>query len=451
MYPKFRVSQAIVVLLALVPFAYLVRLCLIAYVDVPYWDAWEMVPRLDRMYAGTLTFFDFWGQHNEHRPILPVAILLVIARITRWDTRWEIVANFAIGIGIFAVYCAYLRTAWRAHGGAPLWLLPFVSLLLFSTAQWENWLWGWQLQLLLGALLSALTSYILAQGPRPGSLWKAIACAVGATYSFAAGLVLWPSQAAGVWIGGGPRRLIRFAVWMAAAVLVWASYFYKFARPDQPPMLSNFSSPAAIQAYAIYLCTELGAPIANYSVGVSTIAGAVAAVLFTFFAISLRDLRTDPVYLFPVCAGLQSILNAAVTGLGRTWMGLAQAQSWRYTTLTLPLWCAVLFLGTLWFRRVPLAPVRPRRVIAAVMTALLLVLLASTARTVRAGAIVASARGERNMYGRRGLLTGKSDALLLELYPHITLIRERRAVLRRLRLAVFRPAAQPSYPLPGAE
>src|SRR5262249_28033825 len=99
-YPKLRASHALVALLALVPFAYLVRICVLLTIDVPLSDAWAMVPRLDHLYSGRLTFDDFWAQHNEHRPAVPIAVMLAVARLTRWDARWEIVVNLAVGVAI---------------------------------------------------------------------------------------------------------------------------------------------------------------------------------------------------------------------------------------------------------------------------------------------------------------------------------------------------------------
>lgn len=453
MYPKFRVSHVLAVLLALVPLAYLVRLCVLRTVDVPFWDAWSLVPRLDRLTHGALTLEDFRGLHNEHRPAVPIAVMLLLARLSGWDTRWEIAFNLAVGAAIFAVYCLYLRTAWRAHGGAPIWLVPAFSLLLFSTVQWENWLWGWQMTVLLCALFSALIAYLLAQGPRPGRLWGAIAGAVAASYSFGSGLILWPSQAPGVWIAGGSRRLARLGVWTAIGILTWVSYFYDFRRAGQPSALSNFTSLAAVRAYVTYVFTYLGTPIASYDSRLTILAGLAAVAGFAALLIRLRGLRTDPVYLFPMLVGLQSIASAFVSGLGRTWMGIDQARSSRYTTLTIPLWCAVMILAVLWRRKAPVVePLRHRHwALTAATVVLILGMLASSVKSTREGVFMAAGHTEIMMFARRGVLSGRSDTLLLRSFPVVSLVRQYRATLMRLHMGPFRPSAQPSYPLPGPE
>jgi hypothetical protein len=68
----------------------------------------------------------------------------------------------------------------------------------------------------------------------------------------------------------------------------------------------------------------------------------------------------------------------------------------------------------------------------------------------RYGEVNMAGRAETLTFARRGLITGRSDALLLLLFPDVAVIRERRATLLRLHLSVFRPSTRPTYPVPGA-
>jgi hypothetical protein len=61
------------------------------------------VPLLDKMYRGELAFPDLWAQHNEHRLLFPKIIMLVLARSTGWDIRYELALNLLLAIGIFAI------------------------------------------------------------------------------------------------------------------------------------------------------------------------------------------------------------------------------------------------------------------------------------------------------------------------------------------------------------
>jgi hypothetical protein len=448
-YPKLRASYVLAALVALVPFAYLVRMCVLRTVDVPLWDEWELLPRLEHWSSGTLSFQDFWGQHNEHRPFFPIIVLMAVARLTRWDTRWEIAVNLVAAVAIFAVYLVYLRSAWRARGGAPVWLVPALSLLAFSPVQWENFVWGWQLTMLMCGLAGLLSAYFIAQGTAR-AFGASIACAVCATFSFASGLVVWPAHAVGVWIAGGPRRVVRLAIWLGAAAIAYASYFHDFHR-WQPPMLDNFTSLGALRTYVLYVLTQLGTPMAGYDMRHAEVAGAIGIAAFAALAIRLRSLRTEPVYLFPVLIGLQTIATSAVSGLGRAYMGIDQAMSSRYTTLTMPLWCGTLLLAVLWRKTAPAPQPGRRLAMRAALASILLVMYVEAFRSTRPGMFMVAGRSEILMYSRRGLITGKSDALLRPLFPVLETLRERRVRIRQLGLSVFRPAIQPTYPLPGPE
>jgi len=75
----------------------------------------------------------------------------------------------------------------------------------------------------------------------------------------------------------------------------------------------------------------------------------------------------------------------------------------------------------------------------------------SYAASVLDGLSIVAIRSEMLMYARRAVLTGQSNTLLAQLFPVTDALRQRRAIIMRLHLSVFRPAAQPSYPLPGPE
>jgi hypothetical protein len=306
---------------------------------------------------------------------------------------------------------------------------------------------------MLCALMSLATATLVTgRAGDPRRLAGAMACAVVATYSFAAGLMLWVSQLPAVWLTGGARRRVYAAVWLAVGAAVYASYFYHFERPYQAPIRSNFTSTAAIKALVTYVFTYVGTPVGAYGQTAAAVSGGVGMVLFATLLFRLRALLRDPAYLLPASIGLQTLATASVSALGRAFFGVEQAMSSRYTTLSLPLWCAIVFLATLWWKTLPTtAPWRWRALRAVTAAIVAAVLTLSYARSARGGVYIVAARAEVIMYARRALLSGGSNALLLNLFPVLSIVRERRAILMRRQLSVFRPAAQPSYPLPGPE
>jgi len=445
-----RLSGILPALLALVPLAYLIRMCVLRHVDVPFWDQYALVPRLDHLSSGTLTLNDFWGQHNEHRPLFPVVTMLVLARLSGWNTGWEIATNVVIGCGIFAVFCVHLVSDWRHRGPARFWLLPVISVFVFSPVQWENWMWGWQIQILMSALASTVGVFLLSRagGGRARTFGAAIACGVWDMYTFAAGVVYWALGPIAIIANPSKRVGVRLAVWIAAAAVTLATYFYDYHAPNPVSLGASLGSLEAVRRTALYAVTYLGSPVSGGDQRTAALAGTILVAAFAYLAVQLRDLRRDPAFLFPALIGIHTLGAAALSALGRASFGIDQAMSSRYCTVTIPMWCAASCLLVLYCSSVSLSPaVRALRLAGA--SALLLAVVWSSAASARKAAFFVYARSETLRFARRGLITGRSDALLLLLYPNLDEMRTRRATLLRLHLSVFRPSAVPTYPIPG--
>ena len=203
-------------ILALFPLLLLVRMCVLQHVDVPFYDQWGLVPLFERLYAGTLTLADIWGQHNEHRPMFPILVMLGMARLSGWNIAYEIAVTVVFGVLLFVTFARYLATAWSAHGGAPWWLLPVASVLVFSRVQWENWLWGMQMCVLMGCCAGVSGLYFLTtSADRPWRFAAALACGVWCLYSFGAGLVYWVVGPIAIALGPAARRRPRLVAWTA--------------------------------------------------------------------------------------------------------------------------------------------------------------------------------------------------------------------------------------------
>lgn len=434
-------------ILALIPLLALVRMCVLLHVDVPFYDQWELVPRLEHLNAGTLTIRDVWMQHGEHRPMFPILLMLALARLSGWNIALEIFFNLVFGILIFATFARYLATTWGRHGGSPWWLLPVASVLMFSRVQWENWTWGWQMTALMGCFAGISGLYFLATAAdRQWRFAVALACGVWCLYSFGAGLVYWSVGPIVIVLGPPAPRRPRLAAWIAVAAVTMATYFYDYHGTGQPSPLSNFASLGAIAAYCKYALTFLGAPVAWYGQRTSEALGGAAVIAFTVLALHLRKIHEEPVYLFPLAVGIQTIGIAALSGLGRASMGVGQAMSSRYTTFGMPLWCALGAMAVLAYRLEPL-PSRRRALRALTATALAGVMMMAWV-SGREGTRIATGRSETLRFARRGLIVGKSDALMQMLYPNVAVVKERRAALRRLHLSVFRPSPGNAYPVP---
>ena len=343
-------------ILALVPLAFL--LCMVARyaVDVPYWDQWEFVPLLEKSYHGQLTFHDLWAQHNEHRILFPKIIMLALARLTGWNIRCELAVNLILALGIFAVFIHQVKITGRKLGIAGLhWAIPAISLIVFSISQYQNWLWGWQLQMLLN-LLAVVGGIVLLAND--AFSWRRFAAAallgMVATYSFANGAVFWPIGLVilPVVTAGKREKQPAMIAWLSVSVLTLWSYLYHYQKPEEHPALNLiFKMPVE---YGSFVLKYVGGICAQYAGGSTPTDGDFALVFGLAATLALgwagwmlvRKKIADFKTLLPYFGmSLYSIGSALMTGVGRVGFGSNQAIYSRYCTMVVPLWVSlVVFL-----------------------------------------------------------------------------------------------------------
>jgi hypothetical protein len=442
---RVRRARVAFALVAFLPPLVVLRLIRRDGVDVPFWDEWELVPLLERAARGALRLRDLWAQHNEHRLLFPKLGLVALARQTGWDVRAEMFAGFAMAVGAFLLVLRRLRDLVVPPPTRAILALG-ISVLVFSLAGWENWLWGWQASSFLAvlAVVGALVALTRERGG-PAAFLLAAALGVVASYSFGSGLLIWPvglvvlllADVEDVRAQGG-----RLALWLAVGAATVAIYLRGYEVPAHHP------SPALALARpsdaARYVLGFLGSPV---SMRAPVVAGGVGlALLLGLSALVFRGraaLSGGPLFFFAL--GLFALGCAVLAAVTRVGFGPDQALGSRYVLFGAWLWVAdFVLLGAWTGRRVPPEERTGGRAAARIAATLVLVAI-----FVSAGDVSWRARGryhawrERLLPARIELDLLKDDDLLRRLYPDPGLLRERAIALRRLQLSVFRETAPP--------
>ena len=106
---------AAVIILCLLPAAITLAYIHAYGVNSVYGDALYFCPLIERYYQGTLTFQDFYAQHNEHRPLFPRLVMLPLALATRYDTVAEMYVGWGLiclsAVPVFLLCRRCIRTA----------------------------------------------------------------------------------------------------------------------------------------------------------------------------------------------------------------------------------------------------------------------------------------------------------------------------------------------------
>lgn len=336
-----RAGRVAPLLLAAIPLVFLSVSIARYEVDVPFWDHWLFPPMLKESYEGTLSFESFWEQHNEHRPVFPRIAMLVLARLTGWDVSYELGLSVSMATGILAAFYYLTTVSMRSTGRRPTrWLLPLASLIVFSLAQWENWLWGWNLMIVMNVCAVVVGIALLAGEELSWiRLIGGVTAGIVATYSFANGLLYWLVGLPVLLVSSSNRKRA-IAVWVTAAAASLASYMYRYHKPSYHPSLWEAATKPL--EYARYVLGYLGAPLVSTNLAAAPIEGLLGllavCVLVWLLARRGHHLRT----LVPFAAlALYAVGSALITGIGRVGFGSDQAFTSRYTTISSLLWLAI--------------------------------------------------------------------------------------------------------------
>ena len=207
-----------------------------------------------------------------------------------------------------------------------------VAFLAFSLRQWETMLWGFYVVVVMPVAAAFVAFLCLARmkNERQAALFiGAMLSATIATYSAFQGLMVWPVGLGQLLIGPLTRRrkVILAAIWSVVGIAQWLLYFIGYATPaHHPPMGFSWN----------YLLVGIGGALFEttppaQACGFLVLILAAAAVLLVI----VRRQVAQQSFWLAVMAYVLATLGAIT--IGRSGLGVDQALSPRYATLTIPL------------------------------------------------------------------------------------------------------------------
>ncbi|MDJ0515037.1 MAG: hypothetical protein QNJ74_01850 [Trichodesmium sp. MO_231.B1] len=337
-------------------------ICLLKYsVNFPFSDQWPLAIMFEKIYAGNLSFSDLFSQFHESRKFFPRLIFIGLAYLTNWDVRYEMLV-------IFLLTCIVsLNVYWLSRltvkGGfvTQLFLLAISNLLIFSPAQYENWLWG--IQVVVYLPIACLTGCLVIAQKKISLINKLIICfflCTVSTFSYANGMLTWVLVFPGLTIlaSGKWQEIFTKNIWIIIGGLLGLVtnaivYFYDYQKPDKhPSFFSAISHPVDTFHYFLVF---LGAPLAFENLTVATIVGVLVFGLWMFlcwqfFRFVKRDFLLLHRLIVWLIIGVYAIISGAVTAVGRVGFGVGQALAPRYTAFSLYLMVSLIYLLTIFFQ-----------------------------------------------------------------------------------------------------
>jgi hypothetical protein len=406
---------------------------------VPWGDDWDLIPVVLRDLHGRLEWVDFWTQHNEHRMVLVKAIVIVLARLNRFDVRAELWFGFVVGLLILLL----LRDLLLRTVGPPysVVLTAVASLFSFSAVLYEQWLWAIvAVQWSLHSLGMVAIAWTVARWPgRWRALLGGLSVGFATSLAVASGVVLNAVPLFGAMGSALVRREPlpkgRILVGISVPIAFGAIYVHRLR------VVSAMDTALAdgVRFWLAYLGLPLGFPRPGLSLAVG-LAGIVLLVV-AIVAAAARDAR--PALPWALLAG-ETMAVAGVTAIGRGSHGAAGAMVSRYGMVAALFWVALAALMTLAVR--PPAPAWRRR------AALVVASLAATAyasaygRGLNLGVVLAGAQSTARL-AVIGHETA-SDHALRVLYPDPAGVRRYARALDARGLSLFSDPGSRSRPAP---
>jgi hypothetical protein len=320
-------------------------------VNVPYMDEWNFAALAVKSAAGQMHLVDLLkAQNNEHMLATPYTLMLLVSSITKYNSIALMVTSAVL---VLVADLLWFNLAWQFLGtkyGTTKKLLALipVSLLVCSVRQYENLLWGFQVQITLLMLLAMITLLLLDKSKKADAYFAAsIATAVMCTYSFANGLFIWPVGVFLLFVKGRnsesstkSSRNVMIASWLVVGAAIVASYF--MFREATSWTNSQHGSVQLLlhrpKVFVFYLMTILGNPL-TFTRDAAIAAGTLLTVLSVTLLPSAKNLlrRFDraPVILSIMLFSAFACLVICAGRVGSAY-GIEQALVSRYCTMVTP-------------------------------------------------------------------------------------------------------------------
>ncbi len=293
-------------------------------------------------------------QHNESRLFFPKFIFIILAYLTHWDVRYEMLFTFLLACIISLNI--YSLSKLTVSGGIvkKLLIASIANLLIFAPIQGENWLWG--MQMIIFFPIACITTCILVAYSKLVTTIKfliSMVLSTISTFSFANGVLCWivvfPVLALKSRKELNKSRWLVIS-WIANFILNEVVYFHNYKKPSQHP---RFSEVLVHPQQAIhYFLSFLGAPL-SFGKGINAlitapIIGLILIILFSASCVYLLRFSRDFTLLHRMAAwltiGFYTIISAIITTCGRLGFGVQQSLDSRYTTFSVYLTVSVIYL-----------------------------------------------------------------------------------------------------------
>ena len=330
----------ILLIAGIVPSALIFALIFFYGVNAPFGDQWELVSYFEKGMNGELTNLDFWNPHNEHITPFSLFIQYHLAKISNWNTRYEMfvslglaIVNYLILAYLFRNTISSLINSSELVAKASIYIFVFLIAFEFlSINQLENWLWGWQIQWFIHVMGVLLVFSLLSFAVKGKtvihhfSVFGAIAGGILATFSLAQGILVWIIGIPMFFLGKHLRKYL--IPWLGCFLI--SLYMYQANNGHTVSIFQRLEVLDFMEFFRfilVYLGGALnqGEVFGSVLLTLSVLAVAVALVLY----------RHNLKIIMPwILLGTYIVSAGVIISIGRSHLGAYMGGSSRYASLS---------------------------------------------------------------------------------------------------------------------
>lgn len=309
---KFRYSFAA----AALPFLLLLGMIARYGVDVPFEDELAFAPMMDAIFRDHA--FDrnlLFVQANEHRPFFPLVLITLLASLTDWNLKTELLLSplFSL-LSLFFLFKIGEKTL-KDHDAKERGALLFAaSVLIFSLAQWEIWTMGFALHFVMVNTAFVASVLLLSQKVT----WKkillaALLCLIAgfsATHGLLTFLALLPLLT---------KSKRDCKQWLTPWFLFCAITLFLFYAGNHIPVREGGALMSALEhpsGLLRFIFLFLGTPLFSWNGPAALVCGIVFCSLL-FWLVFFYIKKRTPALLPWISIGLFALLSASAIALGR--------------------------------------------------------------------------------------------------------------------------------------
>jgi hypothetical protein len=419
----------ILVLLILSPAIFEAIYIKIFGVNVVFWDQWSLVHCIEKLYTNNISFNDLFQQHNEHRLFFPKIIMLFLVYISNYNNIYEMYFSWILALFILLLVFLMYKNSFGTSTKMIIYFLP-ISFLIFSLRQFENILWGFQLQVYLCVLGFLISVYMLEKSDKLGfKFFLAAFGGVFASYSFANGLAAWPAGLFFILFSNKGKKMA--LVWSLIGLLAAGLFFYHWEKPQgHPSTLFIIEQPVK---GLIYFLANIGSPLAfkiSIAVGFGIILMGLLSVEL-FILIKYGALKENAKWLSLI---LFSLISSFALTIFRAGFGIEQAGTSRYVTITLLAIVGIYCLALNIYNNNSENKIR-LFLLRSLLLILIIGLIGGNMYGLAAGPYINVLRTDSAYYLKT--YEQQTDDNLRNLYPDPAAVREMAPILKKYKLNVF--------------